>query len=97
VPREAVVDEAARDALLAEVVRRLFRLNRELASGDFDELAEAMLMDIEVAEMQSAGRTKPCRSAHDRMGTVVPFPRAQGANRGAFRRLRGPTPPSEEA
>ena len=72
------MDDAAQDALLADIVQRMLRLRRKLPHHDFDELAGTLLMDLDVAEMEAAGRDRPCRSRQNRTGTVVPFPGASG-------------------
>lgn len=78
------MDEAARDALFAEIVRRLLRMRIELAHVDFDELAGAMLLDLDVAEMEAAGRAKPRRTPPSSpTGTVVPFPDTRPGTGGA--------------
>lgn len=74
------MDEADLDAAFADVVRRLARMRRALAPPDYDELLGAVHVDIDVAEMEQAGRAKPRKPAVPAGdGTVVPFPRRADA------------------
>jgi hypothetical protein len=73
------VDETVLDASFADVVRRLVRLRRALAAPAYEELLGALHVDIDVAEMEQAGRTKPRKSVDAvRGGAVLPFPERAG-------------------
>ncbi|MCB4802171.1 hypothetical protein QO001_001431 [Methylobacterium brachiatum] len=66
-------DPDALDERLADVVRRLAGMRRVLAGADFEALAEALHVELDVAEMEAAARRRP-RKPRPGAGNVIPFP-----------------------
>lgn len=75
-------DPDALDERLADVVKRLAGMRRVLTGADFEALAEALHVELDVAEMEATARSKSRKSKSKlTSGTVVPFPRHREPSR----------------
>jgi len=70
-----VHDADAMDGRLADVVRRLVGMRRRLRGPDFEALADALHVELDVAEMEAAARRASRRPPESTPGaSVVRFP-----------------------
>ena len=71
-------DPDALDERLADVVRRLAGMRRILPGADFEALAEALHVELDIAEMEASARAHRRSQPGDLSATVVPFPGSPG-------------------